>query len=204
MSSESTRETTSDITNESNNESNIQENKNKFRIVLCAIYDKKKHGFTADSDPNIHGQYLVLDSYRYINSRNYFKIDDNVSDMSTDSDDEEKEENIYEICEWYNKLYEISFIRSQNQSRYTALENAHLRRRPYFIKPEIAECFYLSGQEKVAILKTFWLRLIQRTWKKIFVQRKEVWEKRKQVCNILYWQMRGTWPNNCRSLPDLH
>ena len=193
MSSES-RETTSDITNESINESNIQEN-NKFRIVLCAIYDKTKHGFTADSDPNIHGQYLVLDSFRYINSHNYFKIDDNVYDIS-DSDDEE-EENIYEICEWYNKLYEMSF-RRQNQSH---LPN---RRRPYFIKPEIAECFYLSGQEKVAVLKTFWLRLIQRTWKKIFAQRKEIWEKRKQVCNIMYWQMRGTWPNNCRRLPCLY
>jgi len=160
-------------------ESEITES-NKFIIVLCAIYDKKKHGFTADSDPNIHGQYLVLESYRYINSHNYF-IENPLSNSR---------ENIYELCEWYNK-YEMSFRRQNRLNRQ-------------FFKPEIAECFYLSGQEKVAILKTFWLRLIQRKWKKIFAQRKEIIEKRKQVSNIIYWQMRGTWPNNCRSLPNLY
>lgn len=165
-------------------ESEITNESNKFIIVLCAIYDKKKHGFTADSDPNIHGQYLVLESYRYINSHNYF-IENSLSNSR---------ENIYELCEWYNKFYGMSFRRTPNQRL----------NRQYFIKPEIAECFYLSGQEKVAILKTFWLRLIKRKWKKIFAQRKEIIEKRKQVSNIIYWQMRGTWPNNCRTLPNLY
>ena len=36
------------------------------------------------------------------------------------------------------------------------------------LQPEIAECIILSGDETIAILKTFWIKIIQRKWKKVF------------------------------------
>lgn len=72
-----------------------------------------------------------------------------------------------------------------------------------YIKPEIAECIILKGGEKVAILKTFWIRLIQRTWKNICAQKKVIMQKRLSLKNILYWQQRGVWPENCRRFPKL-
>ena len=36
------------------------------------------------------------------------------------------------------------------------------------LQPEIAECIILSGDETIAILKTFWIKIIQRKLKKVF------------------------------------
>jgi hypothetical protein len=36
------------------------------------------------------------------------------------------------------------------------------------LQPEIAECIILNGEETIAILKTFWIKIIQRKWKKVF------------------------------------
>jgi hypothetical protein len=47
-----------------------------------------------------------------------------------------------------------------------------------YYKPQIAQCIYLPNSECVAILKTFWIRIVQRTWKKVFKQRKEVLRQR--------------------------
>ena len=42
------------------------------------------------------------------------------------------------------------------------------------IKPEIALILYLSGGECVAILKTCWLRIVQRAWKRVFQERRRM------------------------------
>jgi hypothetical protein len=43
-----------------------------------------------------------------------------------------------------------------------------------YFYPQIAECIVLQSQETIAIIKTIWIKLIQRTWKKIFLQRKKM------------------------------
>ena len=73
--------------------------------------------------------------------------------------------------------------------------------KPSYIKPEIAHCLLLPGGEQVCILKTCWIRLIQRTWKKIYKIRKEIILKRSNVNSLLYRQVNGKWPNNCKYLP---
>ena len=40
------------------------------------------------------------------------------------------------------------------------------------MKPHIAECIYLQSGECVCIIKTFWIKIIQRRWKKIYHQYK--------------------------------
>lgn len=42
------------------------------------------------------------------------------------------------------------------------------------MKPQIAECIYLSSGECVCIIKTFWIKIIQRRWKKIFQEKKSI------------------------------
>lgn len=41
------------------------------------------------------------------------------------------------------------------------------------MKPQIAECIYLQSGECVCIIKTFWLKIIQRRWKKIYHKYKQ-------------------------------
>ena len=62
------------------------------------------------------------------------------------------------------------------------------------IQPEIAECIILTGGEYVAILKTFWIKIIQRTWKKVF--RLNMW-------NQYLRQLKGLTPNRPNLLRGL-
>ena len=71
------------------------------------------------------------------------------------------------------------------------------------IKPEIAECVYLHTGECVCIFKTFWLRLIQRTWKTIFKIRQTIIKHRCNIQSLLYRETRGNWPDVCLKLPTL-
>ena len=55
----------------------------------------------------------------------------------------------------------------------------------------------------VVILKTIWLRLIQRTWKNIYKNKQLINQKRSIVTNILYRSQTGKWPHDCNRLPTL-
>jgi hypothetical protein len=43
---------------------------------------------------------------------------------------------------------------------------------------------YLKGEEMVCIKKTFWLKLIQRTWKRICLERKNI--AKRTTLQVLY------------------
>ena len=70
-------------------------------------------------------------------------------------------------------------------------------------KIEIAECIYLPSKHCVSILKTIWLRLIQRRWKKIINERKLIIKKRCNPNSIKYREIHGIWPDNCFIYPIL-
>lgn len=72
-----------------------------------------------------------------------------------------------------------------------------------FCRNEIAQCLYLSSQHCVSIIKTFWLRLIQRNWKKIISERSAIIRKRCNPISIEYREIHGVWPKNCINYPGL-
>jgi hypothetical protein len=69
---------------------------------------------------------------------------------------------------------------------------------------EISKCIYLDTQECVAIIKTIWLKLIQRKWKNICAVRKNINSMRILPASIFYRETTGKWPLNCRCIPSLH
>lgn len=54
-----------------------------------------------------------------------------------------------------------------------------------------------------AILKTHWLRIIQKKWKKIMKERKHIIDKRKTLFSILYFEKHGRYPNGLNYFPSL-
>jgi hypothetical protein len=68
---------------------------------------------------------------------------------------------------------------------------------------EIAECVYLPSGHCIGILKTFWVRIIQRAWKKVFMQRKMCIQRRAHPSAIRYREIYGKWPHDCSVLPGL-
>jgi len=59
-----------------------------------------------------------------------------------------------------------------------------------------------TGVYKV-VLKTFWLRIVQRAWKRIFRERKEIWRKRMTMGSLRHREIRGRYPSHINSLPSL-
>jgi hypothetical protein len=54
------------------------------------------------------------------------------------------------------------------------------------------------------VLKTFWLRIVQRTWKRIFRERQTILRKRGYLQNLRYFERRGRHSDNLRVLPGLY
>lgn len=71
------------------------------------------------------------------------------------------------------------------------------------VRLEITECIYLPSEYCISIIKTHWLRLIQRTWKRIYKERKNILMKRYNPRSLKYREIYGKWPNDCIYLPQL-
>lgn len=73
----------------------------------------------------------------------------------------------------------------------------------YLEQPQIGETIMLPGDEMVVILKTIWIRLLQRKWKNICMRRKEILQKRCHAKAIQERERSGKWPYDCQELPGL-
>ena len=72
------------------------------------------------------------------------------------------------------------------------------------VKISIIKHEILDTLETVAIDKLFWIKILQRKWKKIMVERNRINQQRNSPKNIAYVQQHGRWPNQLRNLPSLH
>jgi hypothetical protein len=53
------------------------------------------------------------------------------------------------------------------------------------------------------VLKTFWLRIVQRIWKRIFRERNEMWRKRMSIGSLRHRELRGKYPGGLNVLPSI-
>ena len=172
-----------------------------FRIVVCELFHPLIFGKDENSDKNIDGHFLVINSY----SReiyNYLIDDEEEDDEEEDEDDEEEDYPEYEEEEgegiplYHNNIFEIvekdvSYLKSPGVRRRLPNINHRLFNHPLvrnynnivkqYLRFEIAHCITLSGGEYVAILKTFWIKVIIRTYKNAF--KRKMWEMYKNRLN---------------------
>lgn len=149
----------------------------KYNLGLCEIHCGVIHGGDADLP-----HYLVIDTFTSL------KSDISETDSNTDTDCD----NIFEVIQIYQEIYlnhDFDFGSTNPHSFIRNYENiifglAH-------IKPEIMLCIMLDSGHYVAILKTFWIRIIQRTWKKVFRQRQIIISKFKHPDNLNYMRLTG-------------
>lgn len=193
--SDSTASTSSNSTNDSNNnyddfnynDINRINLRNKFTLLIPEIYNKYIHGKTNETDPNVFGQFLVLQTFNYNNSN---------------------ENKIVELFDYINsmsKFYKKYYLRNFSGLKHEIIQNyKKLIRSDSFLNAEIGQIYYLKGGECVCVIKTFWLKLIQRTWKKIYKERKIIQQKRNNPRSILYRQLTAKWPLECSYMPSIY
>lgn len=154
-----------------------EDNFGKNTLVLCEIFHPALHGFTRESDKTVLGHFLVIGP-----------ADLNHDDTS--------------IIQ--NMLSNIRCVMERYPDHPWIRNYKQLILRDDYIRPQIAECILLKGDEKVAILKTVWLRIVQRAWKKIFQERCRIRRQRMTIYSIGWRQIHGTWPASCSYMPTIH
>jgi hypothetical protein len=164
------------------NDNNIYDPEEKsltqYNIILCELYNDNIHGSSGNSQVKYH--YLVNCRFKE------FDIEF-INDISNELND-----------------HYLSLFNGNYRAYHSIYKNyRNIITREDYIKPEIAECIYLETQECVAILKTFWIRLIQRAWKTVFKKRKEIILLRYHPISLRVRELTGKWPNNCLNYPGL-
>jgi len=67
-----------------------------------------------------------------------------------------------------------------------------------YIKLEIIKKEILPTQESVCVIKTFWIKIIQRKWKQIYSKRMLLLIKFKNYRNLLNREINGKYPNGLK------
>lgn len=159
---------------------------NKNVLLIPEIYNRYFHGKTVDSDPNIEGQFLVLQTF-YLNPSSrmcdFFKYVNN-------------------LCKFYKKYYEKNYYDSSLSHKLLRNYNDIIKN-PNYLNLQIGKIHYLKGDECVCIIKTFWLKLIQRSWKRVYKMRKHVMQLRNRPDSLMYRQITRKWPDNCKFMPSI-
>ena len=184
-------------------------------LVICEIFNKKIHGFDDNNDPSVVGHYIVSCNFTKVYSDSEDDIDEDLED-DTDEDTDLEEDTPENTDEYTKSVFnDTKFMLNLYKSKYDQLNNSmknHSIIRNYkkiiaqqnYIQLHIAKVIYLSGSECVAILKTYWLKIIQRTWKKIYKQRCNIQTLRKLPSSQFYRERHGKWSDNCYNLPSLY
>lgn len=148
----------------------------KYNIVLCELYNSKLHGKTNNNDVN--NNYLLINRIKKLDMK---------------------------FINSFTKALNKDYIERQQQIiPHKFIKNyENIITRPNYIKPEISETITLQSGHVVCIIKTLWIKLIQRAWKRIFEKRKQIIKMRCQVRSLKYREITGRWPENCRYFPSL-
>ena len=149
----------------------------RYNIILCELYNSKIHGSLENGSKEESIGYLVCCRFKVIDI-----------------------ELVHDIASELVGAYRLN-VRRGKHAIYRNYTN--IIARPDYFKPEIAECVYLESQHCVAVLKTIWIKLIQRKWKKVYAERKRVLGERCSLRAIRCREVRGNWPTTCRYLPGL-
>jgi hypothetical protein len=140
-----------------------------YQLILCELHCPEIHGKTDDSNANIENHYMVYDTFDPITKLAHSNSATEYCDYEYTSivDCEQLDDNLVYLDDeiaFLKMIYSNIFI----MNHPTIRNYNNIVSRPDYIRAEIGDTILLPTGENVAILKTFWLRIIQRKWKRIF------------------------------------
>tara|TARA_B100000900_G_scaffold322600_1_gene282027 strand:- start:26 stop:631 length:606 start_codon:yes stop_codon:yes gene_type:complete len=162
----------------------------KYCLGLCILWCKDIHGYNSNSTPGIDTHWLLHERV----TLEEFLNDD-----------------LYWIENYRRNIQSyLSMLQSTSDNTllvgylYPLLRNySDIVSRPYNPKIDIVLMEYLPGLEAVAYIKTVWLRLIQKRWKKLYKQRCHVIANRMKIKSLQFKELHGKWPEGLNKLPGI-
>lgn len=146
--------------------SDDDERHSKLKFAVCEIYNPGIHGHVKKHKEDLYGHYLVTITFKqfpYANETSEYHVNYVIDTLER----------------YYQRYYQ----------QQLALQHPFIRNYKNIIiqngfKLDIIENIYLQGGESIAILKTFWIRIIQRTWKRIYAERIAIQNKAKSLLKL--------------------
>ena len=140
----------------------LYENESKYKLAYCEFFNSDIHGKNETSSHNIDSQFLIL---KTLNINTFYDLHHYAS--------------ITRFISIVRRQY-VGYINTINtftreHSVIRNYKNAIIKKN--YVSLEIIEQVELEGGEHVAIYKTFWLRIVQRIWKKQCNYKKELLRK---------------------------
>ena len=186
-----------------NNSYNFTNHTNNEHIDTIDIYNNDENDddddanvYDADEEGPTKYNIVLCEIYHNMhgNNENLFYNYLTISRFKTFDVDE-----INEVADFYNSQYGII----ENKSELSPIRNfENIISRENYIKPEIAKHIVLASGHSICILKTFWLKIVQRCWKNIFRIRKNILQMRCNLVSLVYREINGYWPASCANLPE--
>ena len=145
----------------------------KYVLGICEIFHPTIHGYNSNSYPNVVNHFL----------------------LHTTIDLEDFWDNSYQDClndllEFYNKDFNFS-LRESLINHPTIRNYYHILYNVQHLNLDIIEVFELPGNETCACIKTIWLKLLQRKWKRIYKERQDKIKKYNNYHFLMKRQING-------------
>ena len=174
----------------------------KYNLVLCELFNRHIHGSQKKKITEIDGHYLLISKFQ--GDAANLQYDENFdldSEDSDDSEDSQYKSKISNVAEYYNEYYNEQ--QPEVKPHIIIRNYQNIIARPNYIKPEIAECIVLESQHSVVIIKTMWIKIIQRKWKKIYAEQQTIIRRRSRIASLYARELTGRWPESCVYDPTL-
>ena len=127
----------------------------KYVLGICEIFHPTIHGYNNNSFPNVVTHFLV---HTIVDIKDFW--------------DNSYDECLEDLLEFYNINYNVS-LRESLIDHPTIRNYYHILSNVQNLKLDIIEVFELPGNEMCACIKTIWLKLLQRKWKRIYKERQD-------------------------------
>ena len=166
--------------------------KSKFKLAMVELYNPYRHGFHANiTHQHIYGHYIINWSIDNINDF-YNELDEIHCDLQYSNDC---------AVEFLEQVKYETHVNNISHPTLRNFENIALNSNQFelqLIEPmNILVGNSIHDKYSTAIIKTHWIRVIQRRWREIRLKRLKCM---KNIFNIRYREFYGKLPNECNIL----
>lgn len=156
----------------------------KYKLGRCETYCEKRHGTLNSYEKKIESYFIFMEEYGLYDTIHWtFILGSLLIRLPT------------EVVRKYNNINIENWSQIYN-------DNRSLVEDPLFDMIHIVEIVEME-EWTTSIIKTFYLKLIQRKWKNIYKKRKQITLDRLKLCNMMYRERNGQWPDGLNYYPGL-
>ena len=166
-----------------------------LRLAITELYWPKIHGELNDDEKYIHYHYLITEMFSIRLMKRCFYNSDSTN----------------KVIDYYKEQYK-KYINLQNGiwPINSTHPNKYLSNFECIVADDNYMQFHIIQPKRtdtghaVCVIKTHYIRWIQRAWRRLCSQRKKVMNQRSNMGNIIYYRTHGMWPDHCNTLPEMH